>query len=71
MPTDEEAVVQEETIEKLPLPYPLTPFDLMKNHLYRIKIINTKTGHYLFLEIHHLVFDGASLAVLFKDIENA
>jgi len=55
----------------LPLPYPLTPFDLMKNHLYRIKITNTKTDHYLFLEIHHLVFDGASLAVLFKDIENA
>ena len=47
------------------------PFDLMGEQLYRIRIYLTDAGNYLFMEFHHILYDGASDAVLMEDINAA
>ncbi|MFA6755581.1 MAG: amino acid adenylation domain-containing protein [Bacilli bacterium] len=68
---DEETFISREKKDSIPKDYPLRPFDLLIEPLYRIKIIETKDGNYLFMEFHHLIFDGASVTILFDDISNA
>ncbi|MGN1457710.1 MAG: condensation domain-containing protein, partial [Acutalibacteraceae bacterium] len=47
------------------------PFELLGGNLYRAKIYKTKTANYLFLELHHIIGDGTSMAVIIDDINNA
>ena len=47
------------------------PFALMSSPLYRVKIYRTREGNYLYLEIHHIICDGTSEAVLIEDINAA
>lgn len=45
------------------------PFDLLKDRLFRIRIFKTDLASYLFLDFHHIIFDGSSLQIFFKDVE--
>ncbi|MBQ9679343.1 MAG: amino acid adenylation domain-containing protein [Ruminococcus sp.] len=47
------------------------PYDLMGDRLCRAVIYQTESGNYLFLDFHHIIFDGASAAVLLQDIADA
>lgn len=47
------------------------PFNLLKDQLFRIRIIRTNSNAYLFFDFHHIIFDGTSAAVLLGDFENA
>lgn len=47
------------------------PFTLLDGDLYRVEIYNTKKGNYLFMDFHHIIFDGTSETVLFEDISKA
>lgn len=47
------------------------PFELLKENLYRAKIFQTKNGNYLFIEVHHIICDGESFAILLRDLEKA
>ena len=47
------------------------PFKLMNSPLYRVRIYRTKEGNYLYLEIHHIICDGTSEAVMIEDINAA
>ncbi len=47
------------------------PYQLLNHQLYRIQIFCTPTQNYLFLDCHHIVCDGTSLAVLLEDINHA
>ena len=48
------------------------PYDLNSGEaLFRVKLFYTKDGKYLFLDVHHIVFDGSSVGILMKDIEAA
>lgn len=47
------------------------PFALTDSSLYRIIIYRTKKGNYLFMDFHHIICDGTSLAVLINDINKA
>lgn len=47
------------------------PFELIGGQLFRVKIIKTKSGNYLFIDVHHIIFDGSSLSVLLNDIQDA
>ena len=58
------------------------PFDLMKDRLFRIRLLTNATPHsdhrsenaehyYLLLDIHHIIGDGTTLRVLLADIEKA
>lgn len=47
------------------------PYNLLKENLYRAIIFCTKEGNYLFLETHHIVSDGESLAILLQELDQA
>ena len=47
------------------------PFDLSGGKLARIEIYQTETSLWLFEDIHHLIFDGASFSVLAGDVRRA
>ena len=46
------------------------PFHLSSGPLYRIEIISTEDGTYLLSDFHHLVFDGTSLDIFLRQIQN-
>lgn len=47
------------------------PFDLMTDRLFRVRLIQTETDAWLFVDLHHIVFDGSSNVVLLHDLEQA
>lgn len=47
------------------------PFQLLDAPLYRAAVYSTKDGTYLFLDIHHILSDGTSEAILLRDIDRA
>ncbi|MBO7663715.1 MAG: amino acid adenylation domain-containing protein [Clostridia bacterium] len=49
----------------------LKPFDIAGGPLYRAQILMTESGNYLFLDFHHIAFDGASAVILLGDIDSA
>lgn len=44
------------------------PFDLSKVPLMRVKLLQTTSGSYLFVDIHHIICDGESLPVLLQQV---
>ncbi len=45
------------------------PFDLESGPLFRARLMRTdETGHLLFINVHHIVFDGWSVGVLTSDL---
>ncbi len=49
----------------------IKPFDLHNDILFRFYIIKSSTGNTLFCDIHHIVFDGTSCAILTEQINRA
>lgn len=47
------------------------PFSLLNGSLLRIELYREHDGCYLFLDVHHLVADGTSVALLLEDLERA
>ena len=47
------------------------PFGLFNERLFRFEIHIAHDGSYLFMDIHHLITDGTSLAVIISDINKA
>ncbi|WP_183147904.1 non-ribosomal peptide synthetase [Chryseobacterium nematophagum] len=47
------------------------PFNLLKENLYRIEIYETNHHTYLFMDIHHIIFDGISANILMRDLQLA
>ena len=47
------------------------PFDLKGERLARFEIYQTPNSLYLFEDIHHLIYDGSSTAILAKDLRRA
>ena len=47
------------------------PFNLTKEPLMRASLILDGSDSYLFLDIHHLAFDGESLLIFMRDLEKA
>ncbi len=44
------------------------PFNLQKPPLYRFEVVTTPQGVHLLLDVHHLIFDGASADLLIRQI---
>ncbi len=64
--------IAEERVDELPSREKLVQsFSLTEKELYRIVFFHTKEGVYLFLDIHHIVFDGTSFVIFLDDIEKA
>ncbi|MBQ2355545.1 MAG: hypothetical protein II397_06975, partial [Treponema sp.] len=49
----------------------MQPFRLLSDRLFRIRLFETEEAKYLFTDLHHIIFDGASMLVLLSDIERA
>ena len=47
------------------------PFDIRNDRLFRIRLIETEEAKHLFMDFHHLVFDGTSMQILVTDLEKA
>lgn len=43
--------------------------DLLQDSLFRIELYRTPDGNYLFMDFHHIVFDGGSFTSLKEDIK--
>ena len=75
MVRDDDAVPEIEETEKSALPLGFAglvrPFRLMKEPLARIALIHDEDVNHLFLDFHHLVFDGESLGIFMRDLEKA
>ena len=55
------------TMDKL-----IRPFDLISGEsLCRMELYDTAEGKYLFMDIHHIAADGASLDILLEDLDTA
>ena len=44
------------------------PFDILSEPLFRIRIIVTPSDAYLFMDFHHIIFDGYSYNILTEDL---
>ena len=49
----------------------IRPFKILDNPLYRVEIYQGKEDNYLFLDLHHIICDGSSEAVILNDINKA
>ena len=47
------------------------PFNLFGDMLYRFAIHQTETSVYLLFDIHHIIFDGASMGIFLNDLKKA
>ncbi|MDR2704282.1 MAG: amino acid adenylation domain-containing protein [Planctomycetaceae bacterium] len=47
------------------------PFAMKDEPLYRAAIVKTPSSLHLFLDVHHLAFDGLSMAVFLQDLSHA
>ncbi len=64
--------ISEEKVDALPEREKLVQsFPLTEKELYRIVFFHTPQDRYLFLDIHHIIFDGTSFVILLEDIEKA
>lgn len=57
-----------EAQEKLYFQGKVTPFDLFRDRLYRVEIVETPKRLYLFFDVHHIICDGYSLRILADEI---
>ena len=49
----------------------MKPFDLTRDTLYRIAVVQTGTSTCLLADFHHIIFDGASLNLLLEQTAKA
>ena len=47
------------------------PFDLLKDRLFRLRLLKDDAHYYLLQDIHHIISDGTSRRVLLADIQRA
>ena len=45
--------------------------DLLKDPLFRIEIYKTREGNYVYIDFHHIIFDGASAILLIEQVARA
>ncbi|HEX2925330.1 MAG TPA: amino acid adenylation domain-containing protein, partial [Ruminiclostridium sp.] len=58
----------EELVEKMVRNF-IKPFNLNEAPLVRMVLVKVSdTRHYMFIDIHHIIFDGASMGIILKDL---
>ncbi|MBQ7562906.1 MAG: amino acid adenylation domain-containing protein, partial [Lachnospiraceae bacterium] len=70
---DEELpVIERIRLDTLPAAEELVlPYELDGGRLYQARIYETQAGSFLFLDLHHIIADGASRQIIKRDIERA
>ena len=49
----------------------IVPFDIVGDRLFHIRLLHGAGHFYMFLDIHHIIFDGTSLQMVLRDIDKA
>ena len=49
----------------------VTPYDIFKDRLFRIRLFDDGANFYLFIDYHHLIADGTSMQLMLNDIDRA
>lgn len=49
----------------------IRPFDMENGPLYRVCIFETERSIYLYIDFHHIMFDGSSLNIFMSDLDKA
>ncbi len=44
------------------------PFHIQGDRLFRVRVFHTATHYYLFLDVHHIIFDGTSLKIFIDEV---
>ena len=60
----------QQAFEKLK-PELIHPFDLLNDRLFRIRILKTSNAQFLFMDFHHIIFDGISYNIILQDLKDA
>ena len=47
------------------------PFFIMRERLFRMRIFETESHKYLFMDFHHIVFDGTSMQIIGAQLQRA
>ncbi len=47
------------------------PFNLLTDTLFRARLFVTEQSRYLFMDFHHIIYDGTSLGIILEDLEKA
>ena len=47
------------------------PYKLLNSPLYRLRLIRTERGGYLYIDMHHSIADGTSIQILIRDLCDA
>lgn len=47
------------------------PFDLLKDSLFRIRLFRSPSSNYLFMDFHHIIYDGSSYGILVNELNKA
>ena len=70
---DTEVTIEELDKSELPMGFAglVYPFQLTGAPLIRISLIRDDDALWLFFDAHHLVFDGESMGIFFRDVEKA
>ncbi len=67
---DDVPVIETTDIERIKSDL-VKPFDIIEGRLFRVQIIETPSERYLLLDVHHIISDGTSCAILFESISSA
>ena len=70
-PTVVDLVVLEEEPSNDYLQSKVVPFNLLTDRLYRIEVVKSPASVYLFMDVHHTIFDGGSQFVFLSELEKA
>ncbi|HAB60519.1 MAG TPA: non-ribosomal peptide synthetase, partial [Lachnospiraceae bacterium] len=62
-------VVEDFNVEDL-LKRFVRPFEFVEGGLIRLKIVQYKEQYYLFLDVHHIISDGMSMSIIFKELSD-
>ena len=47
------------------------PYSVLRDRLFRIRLIEAEGAYYLFIDVNHIIFDGTSLQIFCRDIDLA
>ncbi len=70
-PYQQEIEVMSDTDFEQLRPQLMQPFYLLADRLFRIRLFSTPSAAYLFMDFHHIIFDGYSFEVLMDDLNQA
>ncbi|MBQ9520845.1 MAG: amino acid adenylation domain-containing protein [Acholeplasmatales bacterium] len=66
-----DAVVDRLNVDKLIKEQLIRPFEILNGRLYRVELITSSEGNYLYLDFHHIICDGTSEAIILSDLNKA